>query len=62
MNIYQPTGRKLKSWPQEVGRLSEEVKELTKQLEKLEVENSELKRRCCDLFKEVIEANASHAK
>jgi hypothetical protein len=45
MNIYKSTGKKIESWPQWVGRLTEE--------------NKELKKRCCDLFSEVIEAKAS---
>jgi len=62
MNAYKPTGEKLNPWPQEVGRLSEENKDLKKKIEKLEAENQNLKRRCCDLFKEVIESNASNAR
>ena len=62
MNLYEPTGKKLNSWPQMVGRLEDEKKELEKKLHKLEAENAELKRRCCDLFKEVIETNAINTK
>jgi predicted RNase H-like nuclease (RuvC/YqgF family) len=62
MNVYKPTGEKTESWPQWVGRLSEENLELKKRVEQLERENAELKKRCCDLFSEVIEAKASHAK
>jgi predicted nuclease with TOPRIM domain len=62
MNVYKPTGEKLNNWPQMVGRLEEEKKELQEKLDKLEAENSQLKRRCCDLFKEVIETDASNAK
>mgnify|MGYP002626280493 FL=1 len=58
MNIYKSTGKKIESWPQWVGRLSEENLELKKKVEQLEKENLELKRRCCDLFSEVIEADA----
>ena len=58
MNMYKPTGEKLNSWPQMVGRLEEEKKELQQKIDKLEAENLQLKRRCCDLFKEVIETNA----
>ncbi len=58
MNIYKSTGKKIESWPQWVGRLSEENLELKKKVEQLVRENIELKRRCCDLFSEVIEANA----
>jgi predicted RNase H-like nuclease (RuvC/YqgF family) len=59
MNIYKSTGKKIESWPQWVGRLTEENKELKKTLQNLERENAELKKRCCDLFSEVIEAKAS---
>lgn len=62
MNIYKPTGQKIEAWPQMVGRLEEEKKELEEKINKLERENSELKRRCCDLFSEVVEAKASNAK
>ena len=62
MNVYKPTGEKMESWPQWVGRLSEDNLELKKKLEKLDKENQELKKRCCNLFSEVIEAKASHAK
>ena len=60
--MYKPTGEKVESWPQWVGRLSEDNLELKKKVEQLERENQELKKRCCDLFSEVIEAKASHAK
>lgn len=60
--MYKPTGEKMESWPQWVGRLSEDNLELKKKVEQLERENAELKKRCCDLFSEVIEAKASHAK
>jgi len=60
--VYKPTGEKMESWPQWVGRLSEDNLELKKKVEQLERENQELKKRCCDLFSEVIEAKASHAK
>lgn len=43
MNIYKSTGKKIESWPQWVGRLTEENKQLKKTLEKLERENAELK-------------------
>lgn len=59
MNVYEPTGKKIESWPQWVGRLTEENEQLKKTLQKLERENAELKKRCCDLFSEVIEAKAS---
>jgi len=69
MNIYKSTGEKVESWPQWVGRLSEENLHLKKendklkqQIKDLETESFELKKRSCDLFSEVIEAKASHAK
>lgn len=60
MNIYEPTGKKIENWPQMVGRLSEENLELKRKIEKQEREIAELKRRCCDLFSEVIESKASN--
>ena len=69
MNVYTPTGKKVESWPQWVGRLSEENLHLKKENEKLkqqikglEAESFELKKRSCDLWSEVMEASASHAK
>ena len=62
MNVYKPTGEKMESWPQWVGRLSEDNLELKKRVEQLEKENLELKRRCGELFKDVIEAGARNAK
>tara|TARA_R100001463_G_C3468593_1_gene215646 strand:+ start:559 stop:768 length:210 start_codon:yes stop_codon:yes gene_type:complete len=69
MNLYKPTGKKSESWPQWVGRLSEENLHLKKenallkqQIKDLEAESFELKKRSCDLWSEVMEANASHAK
>ena len=62
MNVYEPTGKKVESWPQWVTRLSEENLELKERVEQLEKENFELKKRCCDLFSEVIEAKASNAQ
>jgi len=62
MNLYEPTGKKMESWPQWVGRLSEENLELKKKVEQLERENAELKKRCCELFTDVIEAGARNAK
>ena len=60
--MYKPTGEKVEGWPQWVGRVAEDNLELKKKVEQLERENAELKKRCCDLFSEVIEAKASHAK
>jgi len=60
MNIYEPTGKKLKSWPQWVTQLSDENLKLKQKVEELSKENLELKRRCCDLFTEVMETNARH--
>jgi regulator of replication initiation timing len=69
MNIYTPTGKKVESWPQWVGRLSEENLHLKRENEKfkqqikdLETESFELKKRSCDLWSEVMEVKASYAK
>ncbi len=62
MNVYEPTGKKVESWPQWVTRLSEENLELKERVEQLEKENFELKRRCSELFTDVIEAGARNAK
>ena len=44
MNIYEPTGKKLKSWPQWVTQLSDENLKLKQKVEELSKENLELKR------------------
>ena len=69
MNVYKPTGKKVESWPQWVGRLSEENLHLKKendklkqQIKDLETESFELKKRSCDLWSEVMEASARNAK
>ena len=62
MNVYKPTGEKMENWPQWVTRLSNENIVLNRRVAELEKENRELKKRCCDLFSEVIETKASNAK
>ena len=56
MNVHKPTGKKVSSWPQMVARLTEEKEELVRKNEKLNEEVTELKRRCCDLWRQVMEA------
>ena len=60
MNIYKPTGKKLSSWPQMVIRLTKERDELKRENKALSEENMDLKRRCCDLWKEVTEERAKN--
>jgi len=36
MNVYEPTGKKVESWPEWVKRLSEENEELRKRVRDLE--------------------------
>ena len=60
MNIHKPTGKKVSSWPQMVTRLTEEREKLVVENKKLEEENMGLKRRCCDLWKDVMEAQAKN--
>lgn len=60
MNIHKPTGKKVSSWPQMVARLTEEKEELVRKNEKLNKEVTELRRRCCDLWREVMEAQAKN--
>ena len=69
MNIYKPTGEKVESWPQWVQRLNNEnivlkrrVAELEKQNEELAEETSQLKSRCCDIWKQLTEEQARNAK
>ena len=45
-----------------VVRLTKERDELVAENKKLEEENMGLKRRCCDLWKEVMEAQAKNEK
>ena len=59
MNVYKPS-KKVSSWPQMVARLSEEKEGLVIEIEELRKEVSDLKRRCCDLWKEVMEAQAKN--
>ena len=60
MNIHKPTGKKISSWPQMVVRLTKERDELKRENKALFEENMDLKRRCCDLWKEVMEAQAKN--
>ena len=55
MNIYEPTGKKIESWPQWVGRLVKENEKLLLRNRKLEEENLGLKRRCCELYEDLCE-------
>ena len=57
MNLYKPS-KKIGTWPQMVIRLTKERDELVAKNKKLEEENMGLKRRCCDLGKEVMEERA----
>ena len=59
MNIYQPT-KKISTWPQMVIRLTKERDQLTKENKELTEENLELKRRCCELWKDVMEEKAKN--
>jgi len=60
MNVHKPTGKKVSSWPQMVVRLTKERDEVVAENKKLEEENMELKRRCCELWKDVMEAQAKN--
>ena len=62
MNIHKPTGKKISSWPQMVVRLTKERDELKRDYKALSEENMDLKRRCCDLWKEVMEEKAKNCK
>ena len=57
MNLYKPS-TELESWQQMVVRMTKERDELVARNKDLEKENLELKRRCCDLWKEVTEERA----
>jgi regulator of replication initiation timing len=59
MNVYKPS-KKIGTWPQMVVRLTKERDELVAENRKLEEENMELKRRCCDLWRQVMEAQAKN--
>ena len=48
----------MESWQQMVVRMTKERDELVARNKDLEKENLELKRRCCDLWKEVTEERA----
>jgi cell division protein FtsB len=68
MNLYAPTGEKIENWPLWVRRLTDEnmvlksrVIDLEKQNDKLSKETSELKRRCCDIWKQLTEEQARQA-
>ena len=60
MNIHKPTGKKVSSWPQMVARLTREKEELVRKNEELNKEVTELRMRCCDLWREVMEAQAKN--
>ena len=62
MNIYAPTGEKLESWPYWVRRLTDEnmvlksrVIDLEKHNDELSKEVTDLKVRCCDIWKQLTE-------
>ena len=59
MNLHKPT-KKVSSWPQMVARLTEEKEGLVCEIEELRKEVEELKRRCCDLWREVMEAQSKN--
>ena len=65
MNLYRPTGEKIESWPQWVKRLTDENQDLRRKLAQLEKHNEEqakevtdLKKRCCDIWKQLTEEQA----
>ena len=60
MNVYKPTGKKVSSWPQMVSRLTKEKEGLVREIEELRKEVGDLKRRCCELWKDVMEAQAKN--
>ena len=69
MNIYKPTGEKVENWPQWVKRVTNENVELKRRIAELEEKNTELttevqqlKKRCCDIWKQVMEEQARNAK
>lgn len=61
MNVYKPT-KKIGTWPQMVVRLTKQRDELKLENKELVEENLELKRRCCDLWKELTEERAKNCK
>ena len=65
MNIYNATGEKVENWPQWVKRLTDENQVLRRKLAQLEKHNEEqakevtdLKKRCCDIWKQLMEEQA----
>tara|TARA_R110000868_G_scaffold204904_2_gene453057 strand:+ start:359 stop:562 length:204 start_codon:yes stop_codon:yes gene_type:complete len=65
MNIYKATGEKVESWPQWVKRLTDENQVLRRKLAQIEKHNEEqakevtdLKKRCCDIWKQLMEEQA----
>ena len=69
MNIYKPTGEKVENWPQWVKRVTEQNVELRRRVAELEEKNTELttevqqlKKRCCDIWKQLTEEQARNAK
>jgi len=54
MNVYKPT-KKIGTWPQMVVRLTEEKEGLVREIKELRKEVEDLKRRCCELWKDVME-------
>ena len=68
MNRYAPTGGKLWSWPLWVRRLTDEnmvlksrVIDLEKHNDELSKEVTDLKVRCCDIWKQLTEEQARQA-
>ena len=68
MNIYAPTGEKLESWPLWERRLTDEnmvlksrVIDLEKHNDELSKEVTDLKVRCCDIWKQLTEEQARQA-
>ena len=65
MNIYKATGEKVENWPQWVKRLTDENQVLRRKLAQIEKHNEEqakevtdLKKRCCDIWKQLMEEQA----
>tara|TARA_R110000803_G_C11887589_1_gene310546 strand:+ start:370 stop:576 length:207 start_codon:yes stop_codon:yes gene_type:complete len=65
MNLYRPTGEKIESWPLWVRRLTDEnlllrrrVIDLEKHNEEQAKEVTDLKKRCCDIWKQLTEEQA----
>ena len=51
MNLYRPTGEKIESWPLWVRRLTDENLLLRRRV-------TDLKKRCCDIWKQLTEEQA----